>query len=332
MKNTKLTAALLAAALTVFLAGCGSAASSATSAEPESTAASTEVAEPTAEPTPEPTPEPEEDNELYLASETTMYDDFFGGKVEYFYDENGNLVKKIETTDEEGSGTVTEWTVDENGNILSERQAERFGGDGEYEETSYEEYTYDDAGRKVSSEGNWSGGISFTRGYTYDDAGRLVEETFQRSDDDTPTVTTYTYQDGYDLPLTEEEDNGYAITTITRDFDTLADKGEYIQVRTDTIWPDAKKEGHYRLSDNQVTYYLDVFQNTTNEQTTEYDENGNKSHVYGSNAGRDFDYTYENTYDEAGNLVQADCISKGSVSSTITYEYKPLREVQNTAE
>ena len=330
MKNTKLTAALLAAALTVSLAGCGSATSS--TAEPESTAASTETVEPTAEPTPEPTPEPEEDDELYLASETTLYGDFFGGKIEYSYDKNGNLVKKVETTDEEGSGTVTEWTVDENGNILSERQSERFG-DGDYEETSYEEYTYDDAGRKVSSEGNWSGGITFTRGYTYDDAGRLVEETFQRSDDEgDPTVTTYTYQDGYDLPLTEEEDNGYTITTITRDFDTLADQGEYIEVRTDTIWPDAKKEWHYRLSDNQLTYYFDSFQNNTTERTIEYDENGNKSHSYGTNAGKDFDYTYENTYDEAGNLVQADCISKGSVSDSTTYEYKPLREVQNTAE
>lgn len=330
MKNTKLTAALLAAAMTVSLAGCGSAASS--SAASEVTAEPAATAEPTAEPTPEPTPEVEEDNELYLASETTMYGDSFGGKVEYFYDENGNLVKKVETNDEQGSGTVTEWTVDENGNILSERQAERFGGDGEYGETSYEEYTYDDAGRKVSSEGHWNGGISFTRTYTYDDAGRLEKETFLRSDAEEPSVTTYTYQDGYDLPLVVEEDDGHAITTVTRDFDTLADKGEYIQVQTDTIWPDAKRESHYRLSDNQVTYYLDVFQNNTTEQTTEYDENGSKSHVYGSYPGRNYDYTYENTYDEAGNLVQAVCISKGSVSDTTTYEYKPLREVQNTAE
>lgn len=56
MKNTKLTAALLAAALTVSLAGCGSAASS--SAAPEATPEVTTTPEPTAEPTPEPTPEP----------------------------------------------------------------------------------------------------------------------------------------------------------------------------------------------------------------------------------------------------------------------------------
>lgn len=56
MKNTKLTAALLAAALTVSLAGCGSATSS--SAEPEATPEVTATPEPTAEPTPEPTPEP----------------------------------------------------------------------------------------------------------------------------------------------------------------------------------------------------------------------------------------------------------------------------------
>ena len=56
MKNTKLTAALLAAALTVSLAGCGSAASS--SAAPEATPEVMTTPEPTAEPTPEPTPEP----------------------------------------------------------------------------------------------------------------------------------------------------------------------------------------------------------------------------------------------------------------------------------
>lgn len=63
MKNTKWTATLLAAALTVSLVGCGSAAttSSAATVEAASESASAAEATPTPEPTAEPTPEPTEE-------------------------------------------------------------------------------------------------------------------------------------------------------------------------------------------------------------------------------------------------------------------------------
>ena len=309
-----MSVAAVATATMVALTACGekpqSVASSEVTVEATSEAATSEVA--TEEQAVTGT------GELLMATETMRYsaDDVDGVVTTHKYNEDGVEVftKKVDAAND--MTTITVNTLDENGNIVDTVSYT----DGV--KSSEMVFTYDDHDNLLTR-ADETGKVFSENEYVYDDAGRITSETgyFYNGDEKTQDhVIEYTYDDTHDLAVKEVVTNQYGVETTERDFDTLAADDEYIETIT-TSTEDSEDDVivyHKRVADNNTTYYL----GEGSEVTTEYDEHGNMTKQSGKDALMgNFEQTFENGYDENGNLVSIKSMYNGDEGYTIEYTY-----------
>lgn len=301
MRNKNLTAAAaMATATALMLAGCATQKPAASSSEAASTApAESSVVEET---TPEEAPSEVTDvdeaaaEDLLLSTETMHYsaDDEDGVVTVHKYDENGNEVFMREIDKASDMDTVIIKELDENGNVL-----------------------------KMTSYLNGEQNYLYTQ--VFNDHGDLIE----RDDEDgNPSIVyQYTYDDTHELPVTEVITNDSGVQTTTRDFDTMDVDGLYIE----TVSEDGADDivYHKRVSDNQTTYYF----GQGSEVSTEYDEHGNMTKQQGKDATMgNFEQTFENTYDDNGNLVSMKSTYNGDDGYFIDYIYAALNDASYNGE
>ena len=150
--------------------------------------------------------------------------------------------------------------------------------------------------------------------YTYDDNGRkLSEESYTVSDGEQYLnySTAYTYDDTHELPVTE------VITNDSLYIETVSEDGA-----DDIVY-------HKRVSDNKTTYYF----GQGSEVSTEYDEHGNMTKQQGKDATMgNFEQTFENTYDDNGNLVSMKSTYNGDDGYFIDYIYAALNDASYNGE
>lgn len=313
--KSMMSVAAVATATMVALTACGekpqSVASSEVTVEATSEAATSEVA--TEEQAVTGT------GELLMATETMRYsaDDVDGIVTTHKYNEDGVEVftKKVDAAND--MTTITVNTLDENGNIVDTVSYT----DGE--KSSEMVFTYDDHDNLLTR-ADETGKVFSENEYVYDDAGRITSETgyFYNGDEKTQDhVIEYTYDDTHDLAVKEVVTNQYGVETTERDFDTLAADDEYIETITTTT-EDSEEDDvivyHKRVADDNTTYYL----GEGSEVTTEYDEHGNMTKQSGKDALMgNFEQTFENGYDENGNLVSIKSMYNGDEGYTIEYTY-----------
>ena len=312
--KSMMSVAAVATATMVALTACGekpqSVASSEVTVEATSEAATSEVA--TEEQAVTGT------GELLMATETMRYsaDDVDGVVTTHKYNEDGVEVftKKVDAAND--MTTITVNTLDENGNIIDTVSYT----DGV--KSSEMVFTYDDHDNLLTR-ADETGKVFSENEYVYDDAGRITSETgyFYNGDEKTQDhVIEYTYDDTHDLAVKEVVTNQYGVETTERDFDTLAADDEYIETIT-TSTEDSEDDVivyHKRVADNNTTYYL----GEGSEVTTEYDEHGNMTKQSGKDAMMgNFEQTFENGYDENGNLVSIKSMYNGDEGYTIEYTY-----------
>ena len=312
--KSMMSVAAVATATMVALTACGekpqSVASSEVTVEATSEAATSEVA--TEEQAVTGT------GELLMATETMRYsaDDVDGVVTTHKYNEDGIEVftKKVDAANDMTAITVN--TLDENGNIVDTVSYT----DGV--KSSETVFTYDDHDNLLTR-ADETGKVFSENEYVYDDAGRITSETgyFYNGDEKTQDhVIEYTYDDTHDLAVKEVVTNQYGVETTERDFDTLAADDEYIETIT-TSTEDSEDDVivyHKRVADNNTTYYL----GEGSEVTTEYDEHGNMTKQSGKDALMgNFEQTFENGYDENGNLVSIKSMYNGDEGYTIEYTY-----------
>ena len=312
--KSMMSVAAVATATMMALTACGekpqSVASSEVTVEATSEAATSEVA--TEEQAVTGT------GELLMATETMRYsaDDVDGVVTTHKYNEDGVEVftKKVDAAND--MTTITVNTLDENGNIIDTVSYT----DGV--KSSEMVFTYDDHDNLLTR-ADETGKVFSENEYVYDDAGRITSETgyFYNGDEKTQDhVIEYTYDDTHDLAVKEVVTNQYGVETTERDFDTLAADDEYIETIT-TSTEDSEDDVivyHKRVADNNTTYYL----GEGSEVTTEYDEHGNMTKQSGKDAMMgNFEQTFENGYDENGNLVSIKSMYNGDEGYTIEYTY-----------
>lgn len=304
MRNKNLTAAAaMATATALMLAGCATQKPAASSSEAASTApAESSVVEET---TPEEAPSEVTDadevaaGDLLLSTETMHYsaDDEDGVVTVHKYDENGNVLKMTSYLNGEQNYLYTQ-VFNDHGDLI-----ERDDEDGTPSIVC--QYTYDDNGRKLSEES-----------YTVSDGEQYLNYS-----------TAYTYDDTHELPVTEVITNDSGVQTTTRDFDTMDVDGLYIETVSEDGVDDIVY--HKRVSDNKTTYYF----GQGSEVSTEYDEHGNMTKQMGKDAVMgNFEQTFENTYDDNGNLVSMKTTYNGDDGYFIDYIYAALNDASYNGE
>ena len=256
--------------------------------------------------------------DLLMATETMHYsaDDADGVVTTHKYNEDGIEVftKKVDAAND--MTTITVNTLDEKGNIVD--TVSYTNG----VKSSEMVFTYDDHDNLLTR-ADETGKVFSESEYVYDDAGRITSETgyFYSGDEKTQDhVTEYTYDGTHDLAVKEVVTNQYGVETTDRDFDTLAEDDEYIE--TVTTSTEGSEDDvivyHKRVADDNITYYL----GEGSEVTTEYDEHGNVTKQSGKDATMgNFEQTFENGYDENGNLVSVKTMYNGDEGYTIDYTY-----------
>lgn len=121
--------------------------------------------------------------------------------------------------------------------------------------------------------------------------------------------------------------NDSGVQTTTRDFDTMDVDSLYIE----TVSEDGADDivYHKRVSDNKTTYYF----GQGSEVSTEYDEHGNMTKQQGKDATMgNFEQTFENTYDDNGNLVSMKSTYNGDDGYFIDYIYAALNDASYNGE
>lgn len=110
-------------------------------------------------------------------------------------------------------------------------------------------------------------------------------------------------------------------------FDTMDVDSLYIE----TVSEDGADDivYHKRVSDNKTTYYF----GQGSEVSTEYDEHGNMTKQQGKDATMgNFEQTFENTYDDNGNLVSMKSTYNGDDGYFIDYIYAALNDASYNGE
>lgn len=256
--------------------------------------------------------------DLLMATETMRYsaDDVDGVVTTHKYNEDGIEVftEKVDAAND--MTTITVNTLDENGNIVD--TVSYTNGVKSTEMV----YTYDDH-NNLLTRADETGKVFSESEYVYNDAGRITSETgyFYNGDEKTQDhVTEYTYDDTHDMAVKEVVTNQYGVETTDRDFDTLAADNEYIETVT-TSTEGSEDEVivyHKRVADDKTTYYL----GDGSEVNTEYDDYGNVTKQAGKDAMMgNFEQTFENGYNENGNLVSVKTMYNGDEGYTIEYTY-----------
>ena len=195
--------------------------------------------------------------------------------LEYTYDENGNLIREIDTTiydlDTTPSYTTSvDYTYDQNGNLIQTIKTNNA-----YK--SICKHYYDAAGNIIQEIYTFSGGGQSIYTYTYDTNGNLIKEIGTDSDGDTQTYN-YIYDiDGNLIKVVYVTSYGYK--TIS---DYTYDANGNLTKKTHT----------YKDGSKWIEEYT-------------YDENGNMIQYHGlSTSSRGDTITGNYSYDTHGNLVK----------------------------
>lgn len=313
IKNAMSVAAVATAAM-VALTACGEKPESTASSEATSVATSEQATSEIA------TEEQAETGtgDLLVATETMKYsaDDADGVVTTHKYNENGIEVFTEQVDAANDMDTITVNTVDDNGNIID--TVSYANGIKSNEMV----YTYDDH-NNLLTRADETGEVFSENEYVYDDAGRITTKTGYVYSDGEKTqdhVIEYTYDDTHDLAVKEVVTNAYGTETTDRDFDTMAADDLYIETVT-TSMDGAEDEVlvyHKRVADDKTTYYM----GEGSEVNTEYDEYGNMTKQAGKDANMgNFEQTFENGYDENGNLISVKSMYNGDEGYSIEYTY-----------
>lgn len=143
----------------------------------------------------------------------------------------------------------------------------------------------------------------------------------------TQTITSRYSETGALLAETIDNQPSGVTKTVTRDFDTLAGDGLYIETTVmDTNPSGTEMVSHNRISADQMVYYHSHFADRGDVD----DDHGNLTRTWGSDSSGECDHRMENHYDEAGNPVEAITYYDGEENMRSTYTYLPLEEVLYT--
>lgn len=139
----------------------------------------------------------------------------------------------------------------------------------------------------------------------------------------TQTITSRYSETGALLAETIDNQPSGVTETVTRDFDTLAGDGLYIETTVmDTNPAGTEMVSHNRISADQMVYYHSHFADRGDVD----DDHGNLTRTWGSDSSGECDHRMENHYDEAGNPVEAITYYDGEENMRSTYTYLPLEE------
>ncbi|MBO4241973.1 MAG: sigma-70 family RNA polymerase sigma factor [Clostridiales bacterium] len=220
------------------------------------------------------------------------------------YDEDGNVTKEYfyDGTDLTGYGL---YFYDDNG---VETYRESYDGDGTLETTVY--FTYDDNGNLIEQINNDAdGSVSFRIVYEYDGNGNVISETHYAPYDDSGVLDISDQ-------ITNEYSNGVLVSTTQYEYYDMPNTGTYTLI-TYTY----EYDGNGLLISRHNTYvgYVDGVENdnggTVTDWTYDYDDAGNKLHIYIDNGAV---HSYE--YDEYGNMTRHTYTSD-SVNYDNQYQY-----------
>ena len=209
----------------------------------------------------------------------------------YIFDDSGNVVKRIIDNHiyeyrYEGELLMCVTSYDDQGN-----------------KKSYDEYSYNDAGKVLSLTSYYSDEVSSQSLFEYDDKNQLIS----RSDDDPMMgyITTY-YQYDDKGQLISSHSNSREMPAMGKNF-TYDDKGRVIS-RTDYMefFDLCTMEMEYDDNDNVISmrYIMDEANSSMTYYT--YDEHNNLTSIKGYNfeGNVDKDIRYEYRYDEHNNAVE----------------------------
>lgn len=236
--------------------------------------------------------------------------------TEYGYDEAGNLIFQ-EIWKEAGQYSYEvnkriEYEYDETGNLISTSDGQKYEYDEEGKlisivknDNNRTEYKYDEAGNLISVDDVGIDGISYGTGYEYDEAGNLVKKT-------TYNTEGIIEEREYDTAGNEIKNIYYqssdGVATYEQEYDAA---GNMI------------KQDEYRRGEDELS----------SSREYEYDKKGRLTKII-TTSFKDYDglpfaepspyehvYTYEEEYDDAGNLIKVSTYGSGRLLSYIEYEY-----------
>ena len=228
--------------------------------------------------------------ETFYNTENNKYD------KEFFYNDNGIVIKEVETR--KSHTKTTEYTVNEHGDITKETQIIDYEGKKTSIEYTYE-YTYDENGKMTKKYKVWPNQESDTTEYIYNEQGDVIKETYSSSVNSTK-ISEYEYEynaDGEKVKITKTI-NEYRESKALYEYDSHGSK---------IYEASADIERRYEYTYDELGRVATMLQDFDTKQMFEYtyDEKGNeiKRVSYSTNAP-DIKNTIERIFDENGNVVK----------------------------
>ena len=228
--------------------------------------------------------------ETFYNTENNKYD------KEFFYNDNGIVIKEVETR--KSHTKTTEYTVNEHGDITKETQIIDYEGKKTSTEYTYE-YTYDENGKITQKYKVWPNQESDTTEYIYNEQGDVIKETYSSSVNSTK-ISEYEYEynaDGEKVKITKTI-NEYRESKALYEYDSHGSK---------IYEASADIERRYEYTYDELGRVATMLQDFDTKQMFEYtyDEKGNeiKRVSYSTNAP-DIKNTIERIFDENGNVVK----------------------------
>lgn len=227
--------------------------------------------------------------ETFYNTENNKYD------KEFFYNDNGIVIKEVETR--KSHTKTTEYTVNEHGDITKETQITDYEGNKISTEYTYE-YTYDENGKITKKYKVWPNQESDTTEYIYNEQGDVIKETY--SSTNYTKIFEYEYEynaDGEKVKITKTI-NEYRESKARYEYDSHGSK--IYEASADT-------ERRYEYTYDELGRVATMLQDFDTKQMFEYtyDEKGNeiKRVSYSTNTP-DIKNVIERIFDENGNVVK----------------------------
>ncbi len=237
--------------------------------------------------------------------------------VEFFYDDNSNVIKILETLDGKTLGYYKEY--DENNRMIYQTFTLETGPN-ESETLRSEAYVYNDNGRLIEQiDYDADGNVTMHFYEIYDEQGRIIH---RYSDDDQNT------QSGFDYYYSTDENGNTVMSTKLRDHaaviseETTDKNGNEIKCISynDKGKVEAIRETVYNENGDEIFCSYDYLPDRIDNEytcTTEYDERGNIKLTRVVTINEGIESITETTYNGSQRIEKI--IIDGELYSTVTY-------------